>query len=246
MTADEAGTAGDEDPHADERATARVRQAGGVAAPGGQGELTGLSGWASDVVDAMGEVGLGLLVALENVFPPIPSEPILTLAGVLSAQGGLSLALVVLCSTLGSVLGALVLYGVGARTGRARVVRLVDRLPLVDVDDLERAEAWFARHGTKAVLLGRFIPVVRSLVSVPAGFERLPLRSFVLLTALGSGIWNTAFVLLGYAAGDSVDLDVLSRVLDYGVYAAAVVCVVLGVRRLRRNRAAARQTGPHD
>lgn len=199
-------------------------------------ELTGLSGWSADVVQALGEGGLGLLVALENVFPPIPSEPVLTLAGVLAQQGTLSLALVLVTSTLGSLVGAVVLYGLGARTGRDRVARLVDRMPLVDVEDLERAEAWFARHGPKAVFLGRFVPVVRSLVSVPAGLARLPMRQFLVLTAIGSAMWNSAFIGLGYAAGESLDLSTLSTVLDVAVYVIAALTVVAGIGRYRRNR----------
>lgn len=198
--------------------------------------LSGLSGWAADVVDALGELGLGLLVVLENVFPPIPSEPVLALAGVLASQGALSLTLVLLASTLGSAGGALVLYGLGARVGRDRVLRLFDRLPLVDRADYQRADDWFVQHGTAAVLIGRFIPVVRSLVSVPAGVSRLPLGRFVVLTMLGSGLWNGGFVMIGYLAGESVDLGVLSRGLDLAVYAVAGLCVVVGAFRWRRNR----------
>ena len=203
------------------------------------GQLTGLSGFAADVLDRFGEVGLALLVALENVFPPIPSEPILTLAGVLATQGRLSLALVLLSSTAGSVLGALVLFELGGRLGRVRLVRLVERLPLVDVGGLERAEAWFTRHGSSAVLLGRFVPVLRSLVSVPAGIERMPRGRFVLLTAIGSGAWNAAFIGIGYGLGSSVDLDVISRALDAVLVGTALVGAVVLVRRLLRHRRAA-------
>lgn len=199
-------------------------------------ELTGLTGWAASVMERLGEPGLALLVALENVFPPIPSEPVLALAGVLSTQGRLSLALVLLAATLGSLVGAVVLYEVGARYGRTRLVRLVDRLPMVAVSDLERAEAWFARHGQKAVFFGRFVPVVRSLVSIPAGIERMPRWRFLVLTALGSGAWNTAFVLLGLQAGERVDLDTISTILNVSLIVGAVVAAVVGVRRLLRAR----------
>lgn len=208
-------------------------------------QLSGLAGWAGDVVASLGEVGLGLLVALENVFPPIPSEPVLALAGVLAAQGTLSLTLLVIASTLGSVLGALVFYGLGARVGRPRVVRILERIPLVDVRDLERTEAWFSRHGDAAVLVGRLVPVVRSFVSIPAGFTRVPLLRFMLLTAIGSGLWNTAFVMAGYLAGTAVDLGTLGRFLDYGTYVAAAVLVVVATRRFLRNRRD-RQDGARD
>lgn len=204
-------------------------------------EFTGLTGWAAGVLERFAEPGLGLLVALENVFPPIPSEPVLTLAGVLAAQGRLSLLLILIAATLGSMLGALILYEGGARLGRARVARVVDRMPFLTLRDLERAEAWFARHGTKAVLIGRFMPVVRSLVSVPAGIERMPRGRFLLLTALGSGIWNATFVLLGRSLGEAVGLQTLGRVLDASLLVAAVGVVVVAVRRfVRRRRAAPR------
>lgn len=205
-----------------------------------QEELTGLTGWAAGVVDRLGELGLLLLVAVENVFPPIPSEPVLTLAGVLAAQGRLSLTLVVLGSTAGSVLGALLLYEVGARVGRDRLVGLLRRLPLVGADDLERAEAWFGRHGQRAVLLGRLVPVVRSLVSVPAGASALPRWRFALLTALGSGTWNGLFIALGATAGRTVPLRTLSAYVDAGVYVGTALLAVLGLVRWRARRRAGR------
>jgi membrane protein DedA with SNARE-associated domain len=137
-------------------------------------ELTGLAGVATDVMDALGEIGVGVLVLAENVFPPIPSEVVLPLAGYLASRGRMDLTLVVVAATVGSVLGALLLYEVGARTGRTRVRRLVDRMPLLELEDVDRAESWFARHGQASVLIGRCIPVVRSLISVPAGFARCP------------------------------------------------------------------------
>lgn len=201
-----------------------------------QEELTGLTGWAADVMDRLGELGLALLVMLENVFPPIPSEPVLTLAGVLATQGRMSLPLVLLASMLGSVVGALVLYESGARFGRARLVRIVERMPLASVADLERAEAWFDRHGQPAVFFGRFVPVVRSLVSIPAGIERMPRGRFVLLTSLGSGAWNAAFVLIGLQAGELVDLSTVSTVLNVSLLAGIALAVVVGVRRLLKGR----------
>lgn len=213
-------------------ARSAVRHAVGVP----QEELTGLTGWAADVMDRLGELGLALLVLLENVFPPIPSEPVLTLAGVLATQGRLSLPLVLLASTLGSVVGALVLYEAGARFGRARLVRLVERMPLASVADLERAEAWFTRYGQPAVFFGRFVPVVRSLVSVPAGIERMPRGRFVLLTALGSGAWNSAFVLIGLQAGELVDLSTISTVLNVSLLVGVAIAVVAGVRRVLKGR----------
>ncbi|WP_030207620.1 DedA family protein [Streptomyces bikiniensis] len=165
----------------------------------------GLAGWANGLVETLGGPGAGLAVALENLFPPLPSEVILPLTGFAAGQGVLTLFSAVFWTTLGSVVGALVLYWIGMLLGRERLHALWARLPLVKTSDLERAEKWFSRHGTKAVFLGRMVPVVRSLVSAPAGVERMPLPRFVALTALGSLIWNAALILAGYWLGDQWD-----------------------------------------
>lgn len=202
-----------------------------------RGELTGLVGVAADVIDALGEVGVGLLVLAENLFPPIPSELVLPLAGFLAAQGRLSLTLTILAATVGSVLGALALYEAGRRLGVRRVRAIVGRLPLMQVEDVDRSVAWFARHGQKAVLLGRCLPVVRSLISVPAGVAHMPRWRFTLLTGVGSLVWNTAFVGGGYALGAQFDrVEEYSGYLDLAVYAAVAVLLVLGVRRALRDR----------
>ncbi|HEX2314030.1 MAG TPA: DedA family protein, partial [Thermomonospora sp.] len=151
---------------------------------------------------------------------------------------------VLLWTTAGSVIGALALYGVGALLGRDRTVAIAARLPLVKVADIERTEAWFLRHGTKAVFFGRMIPIFRSLISVPAGVERMPLATFLGLTALGSLIWNLTFVLAGYQLGEN-----WHRVEEYvGTYSKLVLVVtavaVLGFAavRLARGRRGARES----
>jgi membrane protein DedA with SNARE-associated domain len=176
------------------------------------------------------------------VFPPIPSEVILPLAGFLVGSGGMDLALVLVAATLGSWLGAVALYWLGARVGLDRSVRWLARLPLVDADDVRRATGWFHRHGRSAVFLGRLVPGVRSLISLPAGAERMPLGTFSLVTVLGSGIWNTALVLAGVALGTQYELlDRWSGWIDRCVYGAAVLVVaVFVVRRLRRRGREAR------
>jgi len=206
-------------------------------------ELTGLAGVATDVMDALGEVGVGVLVLAENVFPPIPSEVVLPLAGYLASRGRMDLTLVVVAATVGSVLGAMLLYEVGARTGRARLRRLVDRMPLLEGEDLDRAESWFARHGQSSVLIGRCIPVVRSLISLPAGVEEMPRWRFAVLTAIGSGLWNAVFVVSGYALGEQFDqIERYSGWLNTAVYAAIAVLLVLGLRRALRRRRAERSS----
>jgi len=207
-------------------------------------ELEGLAGTAADVMDALGEVGVGVLVLAENVFPPIPSEVVLPLAGYLASRGRMELGLVVLAATVGSVLGALLLYEAGARVGRARLRRLVDRMPLVDVEDLDRAEAWFDRHGQMSVLVGRCLPVVRSLISVPAGVALMPRWRFTVLTTVGSGAWNTTFVLAGYALGSRFEqIERYSGWLNTAVYVAIAVLLALGLRRALRRRGGQRAGG---
>ena len=197
------------------------------------------------MITALGEWGVALLVLLETVFPPIPSEVILPLAGFLTGQGALSLPLVVLTSTLGAYLGALLLYGLGARVGLERSIRGLAKLPLVDRQDFERAAEWFGRHGRASVFLGRLVPGVRSVISLPAGARRMPLLSFSLFTLAGSGLWNTALISLGAVLGSQYALvERYSRFLNYAVYGAlAVVVGWLVLRAVRRSRQRARSSG---
>ena len=206
-------------------------------------ELTGILGWAERVIGAAGEWGVGLLVLLETVFPPLPSEVILPLAGFLTASGSISLPLVVVTATLGAWAGALLLYGLGARLGQERSVRLLARLPLVDATDFERASSWFRRHGRSSIFFGRLIPGVRSLISLPAGAERMPLTTFSLFTLAGSGLWNAVLIGLGAALGSEyARVEQYSRFLNYAVWAAVMALVAwLVVRGLRRRRAAGRE-----
>ncbi|WP_424922507.1 DedA family protein [Streptomyces sp. wa53] len=195
----------------------------------------GIAGWATGLVEAMGGPGAGLAIALENLFPPLPSEVILPLAGFAAGQGVISLASALFWTTLGSVVGAVVLYRIGVVFGRERMHAIWGRLPLVKASDLVRTEEWFAKIGTKAVFFGRMVPIFRSLISVPAGVERMPLHLFVVLTTLGSLIWNSVLVLAGYRLGDrweSVETYVgfASKAVLVTVVAAAATFVALRLR----------------
>jgi membrane protein DedA with SNARE-associated domain len=201
--------------------------------------------WINDLMDALGAPGAGIAIALENLFPPLPSEVILPLAGFAASSGRMDLLAVLLWTTAGSVIGALALYGIGALLGRDRTVAIAGRLPLVKVADIEKTEAWFLRHGTKAVFFGRMIPIFRSLISVPAGVERMRLPVFLALTTLGSALWNTAFVLAGYALGDNWS-QVTHVVSAYSkvVLAVALLAVLVFVcMRLLRPGAGRRRRG---
>ncbi|MFG1880383.1 DedA family protein [Micromonospora sp. NPDC049102] len=208
------------------------------AQTGDPSEFTGLTGWVASVIEAMGPVGVALLVALESIVPPIPSEIVLAMAGFLAHEGQFNVVLVVVAATVGSLVGALVLYWAGAAVGEERLKRWLDRVPLVDSDDLEKADRWFERHGRWAVLIGRVVPVVRSLVSVPAGANRMPLGEFVLLTTIGSGVWNALIVGSGYALGSRwQNVERYSDWFNYAIGAVFVVMVVAWVaRKIRRRR----------
>lgn len=208
----------------------------------------GLTGWIAGVIDALGVLGVGLLVALENLIPPIPSEIVLAMAGYLAAEGQENVVLVGLAATAGSVVGALALYWLGRALGEDRLKRWLDRIPLVEFDDLERADRWFARYGGWAVLLGRMVPVVRSLVSIPAGADRMPLHRFLVLTTLGSGFWNSIFVGLGYTLGSRWErIDRYHSWFDRAIlvcFGIAVAVWVVRKLRRRRSRRARQRVGP--
>ena len=195
------------------------------------------------IVDRMGEVGVGLLIFLENIVPPVPSEVILPLAGFRARTGALNVWLVWPAATAGSVLGALVLYGVGAWLGYDRLHALAGKrwFILTSQSDLDRGERIFERHGGKMVLLGRCVPLIRSVVSIPAGIAKMPLPRFLTLTAVGSGVWNALFIGLGWILGDQ-----WGRVqgwlgpVSYVVIGLVVVGLAwLAVRKLRSRSAAA-------
>ncbi|GAA2221788.1 DedA family protein [Streptomyces nogalater] len=199
----------------------------------------GIAGWAAGLVDEMGGPGAGLAIALENLFPPLPSEVILPLTGFAAGQGMLSLASALFWTTLGSVAGAVTLYWIGMLFGRERMYALWARLPLVKTSDLERTEAWFARHGTKAVFLGRMVPIFRSLISVPAGLERMRMPVFIMLTTLGSLIWNSVLVLAGYWLGDQwgvveTSIGILSKAVLALVAAALVTYLAVRLKGRRK------------
>ncbi|MBB5830425.1 DedA family protein [Brachybacterium aquaticum] len=157
--------------------------------------------WAVSTMNSLGPLGVFLLIFLENVFPPIPSEVILPLAGVTAAGPDQSYVVMLLASIAGSVVGAWLLYGIGRLLGPERLRVIFIKLPLIHVEDYDKTVAFMDKHGNKAIFFGRMVPGIRSLISIPAGLYAMPLGKFTLLTALGSGIWNTVFVTIGYFMG---------------------------------------------
>jgi membrane protein DedA with SNARE-associated domain len=201
----------------------------------------GLAGLAVDLMDKLGGPGAALLVGIDNIFPPMPSELVLPLAGFSASQGSMSLFMALFWTTLGSVAGAMLTYWLGAWLGRDRVRALIIRAPLMKASDFDRTERWFQKHGTKAVFFGRMIPLFRSLISLPAGVERMPLWQFLSLTTLGSLIWNSGFVVAGYLLGANWQVvdeyaGIFQKVVIAAVALAIVVFVVVRVREKRRSK----------
>lgn len=158
--------------------------------------------WVVTVMRTVGAPGVGLATLLETVFPPVPSEAVLPLAGYTASQGHYGLLPAIVWATVGSLVGALVLYQAGAVLGVRRLCAIADRIPLVHARDVERAMSWFEGHGRAAVFLGRLVPGVRSLISIPAGVNRMPLWQFAFYTTAGSLIWNAGLIVAGYELGE--------------------------------------------
>jgi membrane protein DedA with SNARE-associated domain len=199
---------------------------------------------ATDVIDSVGLFGVAGLIAGESVFPPIPSEVVLLLTGFQVSEGRFSFLGAVVFATIGSLLGALILYGVGRVVGEDRLDWLLAKVgkPLgFKRSDIERANAWWDRHGDRVVLFGRMIPLVRSVVSIPAGANKMALAKFCAYTTVGSAIWNTIFIGIGSALGDQWEkAERWTGYLDYVVVAGALgVIVWLVVRKRRENSLAA-------
>ena len=200
--------------------------------------LTALVDGVVGLMDLIGAPGAGIAIALENLFPPLPSEVILPMAGLAAARGSFTLFEALFWTTAGSVVGAFALYGIGAVLGLDRLRALVKRLPLLHVDDVDRTVAWFGRHGGKAGFFGRMLPIVRRLISIPAGVVRMPLWRFGLLTLAGSLLWNSVFVLAGYLLGEQWHIvEEYAGILQYVVIAAAAAALVwFTVTRVRQMR----------
>ena len=195
--------------------------------------LGDLANWVQDVINQFGYFGVALLVVIENIFPPIPSEIVLPCAGFVAQQGSAGVAQsdtsvigMMIAATIGSVVGALILYVISSAIGPERLRAFVQRFGRwfgVKQTDLLRAEAWFDRRSFVAVLVGRCVPLIRSIVSIPAGFRRMKLTSFILLTAVGSAVWNIALIGAGAILGDQWE-----RVGEYvGVFQWLVIAAIL-------------------
>jgi membrane protein DedA with SNARE-associated domain len=208
--------------------------------------LNSLATWAQDVIEQFGYVGVALLVVAENVFPPIPSEIVLPFAGFVAQRGSESVVLMILAATVGSVGGALIMYWIAAVIGDERLhafTRKFGKWVQIREVDLTRAEEWFDRHATSAVLLGRCVPLIRSVVSIPAGVRRMKLVPYIAYTFVGSLVWNILLIGAGAILGDNWERvgDVMSpiqKLVELMVVVAIVAFVWLRVRSLLQQRRA--------
>ena len=196
--------------------------------------------WIENLLSSLGYVGVAFLMTVENVFPPIPSELIMPLAGFSATQGDLTLLGVIIAGTVGSVLGALPLYYLGALFGEERLTRWADRYGkwlTVSGKDVKRADDWFERHGNKVVLFARLVPGIRSLISVPAGMSKMNLGVFLLYTTLGTGLWAALLACGGWLLGDNY--EAISRYLgpiSYVVFAGLAVAAIVWIVRRRSEK----------
>lgn len=195
-------------------------------------------------IDQFGYLGVFLLIALENIFPPIPSELILTFSGFLTLHSDMNIVGVIIAATLGSVFGAIVLYFVGRLLSTERLQKLANgktgKILRFKASDIEKADDWFDNHGKKIVFFARFIPVIRSLISIPAGTTNMPLTSFIILTTLGTLIWNTVLVILGQQAGEawpkiSAAFDSFSNIILIVLVILLIIAIIYFVKNRFKN-----------
>ncbi len=200
-------------------------------------QLDGVAGWMASLIDALGAAGVGLIIAIETIFPPIPSEAVLPAAGYLAGLGELGFWPTFVWATVGSVIGALCLYWAGAALGEERIGLIATRLPLLEPAGVARAWRVFGRWQQPAVFWGRLVPGVRSLVSIPAGAQRMPMARFVALTAAGSALWNGLLLSAGWWLGDRYGATAtVSHWINLALLSGAAAFVAwFGVRAARRH-----------
>ena len=182
-----------------------------------------------DIINKFGYLGVGFLIAIENIFPPIPSEIILTFSGFMATYTKLSIVGIVIASTIGSVAGALILYYIGKLLPPERLEKWVDgkigHALHFKKEDIRKADNWFDNHGNLTVFFCRFIPIVRSLISIPAGMSGMKFWPFVILTTLGSLIWNAVLIILGSIAGEN--WNVISDYINDYSHVVLIIIVIL-------------------
>ena len=203
-----------------------------------------MENWITEFMSEFGYIGVLLLIMLENIFPPIPSEVILTFGGFMTTFSDMTQFGVIIAATIGSVIGAMILYSIGLLIDVSRLERIVDRwghLLRLTRKDIHKADAWFDKYGPWTVFFCRLIPLIRSLISVPAGMSNMNFPLFILLTTLGSLLWNGILVSVGVAVGDNWEsivyyMDIYSNIA-YVLIGMSGFAAIIWYIRFRRKRA---------
>ena len=184
-------------------------------------------------MNKFGYIGIALLIAFENIFPPIPSEVILTFGGFLTTKTKMIAIGVIISSTIGSVLGAVILYLIGRILNADKIASIVDgkigKYLHLKKQDIEKANNWFSKKGKYTVFFCRFVPIVRSLISIPAGMNKMNFGLFLTLTTIGTSIWNTVLVLLGQKAGENWTkiVDIVGTYSKIGLIVLIIIFIIL-------------------
>ncbi|WP_026736281.1 DedA family protein [Fischerella sp. PCC 9605] len=194
--------------------------------------------WITNIISSMGYLGIALLMVLENIFPPIPSEVIMPLAGFTVQQGNLNLLFVILAGTVGSVLGALPWYYIGKRVGEKRLRQWVNKHGkwlTLSGEDIDKSKRWFKKYGWAVVFFGRLIPAIRTLISIPAGFEEMPFLPFLLYSTVGTLVWVGLLSYAGFVLGQNYQL-VKKYLSPISIVVVVVLVVGLGIWFIRRRK----------
>lgn len=200
-----------------------------------------MENWLTEIMNEFGYMGIMFLIALENIFPPIPSEVILTFGGFMTTTSNLSIIGVVLSSTAGSVFGAIILYIIGLQLDVERIDKIVTRwghILRITMKDVKKADAWFDKYGPLTVFICRFVPLIRSLISIPAGMSNMNFVIFLIFTTFGTLIWNIILVWLGASLGSSWDviveyMDVYSNMVYTFLFLVVIFLLIIFIKRRR-------------
>ena len=184
------------------------------------------------MMDQFGYLGVFLLIAIENIFPPIPSEVILLFGGFMTTYTTLNIIGMIISSTLGSLIGAIVLYYIGKIFNKERLKKIISgkigKILRLKNSDIDKADHWFDTKGNKTVFFCRFVPIVRSLISIPAGMSEMPMGKFLIYTISGSAVWNTVLLTIGNMVGENW-ANMLAIFEQYSHITLAVLAIIFTV-----------------
>ena len=197
-----------------------------------------------EIMNNFGYIGIFLLIAIENIFPPIPSEVILLFGGFMTTSTDMNVIGVIIASTLGSLVGAIALYYIGKILNKERLKKIITskygKLLRLTPEDIDKADNWFDTKGNKTVFFCRFIPLIRSLISIPAGMSEMPMKKFLIYTIAGSAIWNTALTIAGSIVGEKWEdilaiMDQYSHIIVIALAIIFIIAVVIFYSKRKKN-----------